>query len=61
MLPMKVTTPTGLPTERHAGRAGGMRARRPEPERFEVELPKGRCIRVNAQVGIKVLVPTMVM
>jgi transposase len=56
MLPIKVTTPTVLPTERHAGRVGLKdTARQRQVGSIEIDLPNGRCIRVHGQVDTKLL------
>ena len=49
MLPVKVTTPTVLPTEHTRGRPPGS-ARRCSPGCIEIELPSGACIRVHGPV-----------
>jgi transposase len=56
MLPVKVTTPTVLPTERNAERMGlkdTVRQRRLGS--IEIDLPNGRCIRAHGQVDTKLL------
>lgn len=56
MLPVKVTTPTLLPTERRASRAVPKDApRRIAADSIEIELGNGRCIRVHGRVDIKAL------
>jgi transposase len=56
MLPVKVTTPTVLPTERRAQRIGLKdTARQPQAGSIEIELPNGRCIRVHGLVDTKLL------
>jgi transposase len=56
LLPVKVTTPTLLPTERHGERASSKDThRQAQAGCIEIELPHGRCIRVHGQVDAKVL------
>jgi transposase len=56
MLPVKVTTPTVLPTERRGERAGLKDpARQRQVGSIEIDLPNGRCIRVHGQVDTKLL------
>ena len=56
MLPVKVTTPTVLPTERRTERQA-MKAttRQACASSIEIELPSGGCIRVHGRVDIKML------
>ncbi len=54
MLPVKVTTPTVLPTEHPRGRPAGTQRRCP-PGCIEIELPSGACIRVHGPVDRQVL------
>jgi transposase len=56
MLPIKVATPTLLPTERSAARVVPKEApRRTAANSIEIELGNGRCVRVHGRVDIKVL------
>ena len=56
MLPVKVTTPTVLPTEHCPERVSLKDTGRPaRGGSIEIELPNGRCIRVHGHVDIKVL------
>jgi transposase len=56
MLPVKVTTPTLLPTERRTHRVVPKEApRRTAADSIEIELGNGRCIRVHGRVDIKTL------
>ena len=56
MLPVKVTTPTLLPTERSASQVVRKEApRRAAADSIEIELGNGRCIRVHGRVDIKTL------
>ena len=56
MLPVKVTIPTLLPTERSAPRVLRKEApRRIATDSIEIELGNGRCIRVHGRVDIKAL------
>jgi transposase len=56
MLPVKVITPTLLPTERSAPRVVAKEApRRIAADSIEIELGNGRCIRVHGRVDIKAL------
>jgi len=56
LLPVKVTTPTVLPSERRGERVSAR-----DPPRhssmgsIEIELPNGRCIRVHGRVDTKFL------
>jgi len=54
MLPVKVTTPTVLPTE-HPRRQPPGTERRCLPGCIEIELPSGACIRVHGPVDRQVL------
>jgi transposase len=56
MLPVKVSTPTVLPTERRAARVVAKDApRQIAADSIEIELGNGRCIRVHGRVDIKAL------
>ena len=50
MLPVKVTTPTVLPTEHSRGRPLPSTQRRSPPGCIEIELPSGACMRVHGPV-----------
>jgi len=53
MLPVKVTTPTVLPTEHLRGRPPPRSTqRRCPPGCIEIELPSGACIRVHGPVDL---------
>ena len=55
MLPVKVTTPTVLPTEHARGRPSRSPERRSASGCIEIELPSGTCIRVHGPVDRGVL------
>ena len=56
MLPVKVSTPTVLPTERRTLRVVPKDApRQIAADSIEIELGNGRCIRVHGRVDIKAL------
>jgi transposase len=56
MLPVTVTTPTVLPTERGVKRVGVKDAARPPRAGcIEIDLANGRCIRMHGHVDAKVL------
>lgn len=57
MLPVKVTTPTVLPSERRGERVAVKRTSQQSTPAsiIEIELPNGRCIRVHGRVDTKVL------
>jgi transposase len=50
MLPVKVTTPTVLPSEHPRGHLPRSTQRRCAPGWIEIELPSGTCIRVHGPV-----------
>jgi transposase len=50
MLPVKVTTPTVLPSEHPRGRPPRSTQRRCPPGCIEIELPSGACVRVHGPV-----------
>jgi transposase len=54
MLPVTVTTPTVLPTERRGERVG-VKDRQPRAGCIEIDLANGRCIRMHGHVDAKVL------
>jgi transposase len=55
MLPVKVTTPTVLPTEHLRGRPPRSTPRRSASGCIEIELPSGACIRVHGPVDRQAL------
>jgi transposase len=55
MLPVKVTTPTVLPTEHSRGRPSPSTQRRCPSGCIEIELPGGACIRVHGPVDRRAL------
>ncbi len=55
MLPVKVTTPTVLPTEHSRGRPAPSTQRRCSSGCIEIELPSGACIRVHGPVDRQAL------
>jgi transposase len=55
MLPVKVTTPTVLPTEHSRGRPAPSTQRRCPSGCIEIELPSGACIRVHGPVDRQAL------
>jgi transposase len=55
MLPVKVTTPTVLPTKERERTDLKDATRSARTGSLEIELPNGRCIRVHGHVDIKML------
>jgi transposase len=55
MLPVKVTTPTVLPTEHSLGRPPPSTQRRCSRGCIEIELPSGACIRIHGPVDRRAL------